>query len=44
MKKQILKTLALIVKGTIRLANNTTCVGWTYQPKAPEGIKNFNKH
>ncbi|MCF0107354.1 MAG: cyclic lactone autoinducer peptide [Parasporobacterium sp.] len=43
MKKTVLKVLAKIAEHSIRVSNNTTCVGWTYQPKVPKGLKWFKK-
>lgn len=43
MKSVILKAVAKITEVTIKSSNNATCIGWTYQPKAPANIKNFKK-
>lgn len=43
MKKQILKAIAFISEKSIKIANNSTCYGWTYQPIAPENIKKYKK-
>ncbi len=43
MKSKIMKAVAKMTEKTIRMANKTTCYGWTYQPKAPANIKNFKK-
>ncbi len=43
MKNVVLKVIAKIAEKSIKTSNNTACVGWTYQPKIPKGIKNFKK-
>lgn len=43
MKKQFAKMIAKIAEKNIKVANNTTCLGFSYQPKAPQNIKNFAK-
>ncbi len=43
MKAIILKAVAKITEKTIYASNQTTCIAWTYQPKAPANIKNFKK-
>lgn len=43
MKKQCLEILAIMAVKAIKQANNTASRYWTYQPKAPEGIKSFVK-
>lgn len=43
MKNVVLKIIAKIAERSIKISNNTACVGWTYQPKMPNGIENFKK-
>lgn len=43
MKKTIMKAVARAAEKCVRKANSTTCLGFTYQPKAPKDIKNFKK-
>lgn len=43
MKKQMLSLVAKMAEKSIAKANNSACVGWTYQPKAPKDIKKFSK-
>ncbi|MCF0228450.1 MAG: cyclic lactone autoinducer peptide [Parasporobacterium sp.] len=43
MKKTVLRLLAKVAERSIKVSNNTNCTGWTYQPKAPKGIKQFKK-
>lgn len=43
MKSTILKAVAKMVEKTVHTANHTTCLGWSYQPKAPANIKSFKK-
>lgn len=44
MKKTILKVLATVAEKSIKKSNNSTCFGWTYQPKAPDNILEFKKN
>lgn len=41
MKKQCLKLVARLAEKSISKANNSACIGWTYQPQAPKGVKKF---
>jgi len=43
MKNICLKMIAKLAEKSIKTANNTACLGLSYQPKAPVGIKNFKK-
>lgn len=43
MKKTLLKALAAMAEKSIATANKTTCIFYSYQPKAPANIKNFKK-
>ncbi|WP_084726266.1 cyclic lactone autoinducer peptide [Sporobacter termitidis] len=43
MKTPLLKLVANIAAKAVSRANDTASTFWTYQPKAPEGIKNFKK-
>lgn len=43
MMKQCLEILAAMAAKAIVQSNNTASHYWTYQPKAPEGIKSFEK-
>jgi cyclic lactone autoinducer peptide len=43
MKKNILKAVAFMAERAVKQANNTECRCLTYQPKAPDNIKNFKK-
>ncbi len=43
MKKAVLKAIAKIAEKSIKKSNNTSCIGWSYQPKVPKGIENFKK-
>ncbi len=43
MKKKILKAISKLAEKSIKKSNSTACYGWTYQPKEPNGIKNFGK-
>ena len=42
MKEKILKTLAFLAEKSIKNSSNSTCIGWTYQPKEPVEIADFN--
>lgn len=37
------KILAMLTEFTIVKSVNTTCYGFSYQPKAPKNIKKFKK-
>lgn len=43
MKKTIAKLMARTAEKCVEKANKTACIGFTYQPKAPKGIKGFTK-
>jgi len=43
MKKQFLEILANMAEKAIKQSNNRASRYWSYQPKAPEDIKNFKK-
>ncbi|WP_442870343.1 cyclic lactone autoinducer peptide [Anaerocolumna sp. AGMB13025] len=43
MKKQCLTVLAVMAEKAIKQANSKASRFWSYQPKAPEGIKDFKK-
>lgn len=43
MKKLVMKAIAMMAEKNIATANKTACCGWSYQPKAPQNIKNFKK-
>lgn len=43
MKKQCLEVLAKLSEKAIKKANNTACQNWTFQPKAPQNLKEFKK-
>ncbi|GLB25397.1 hypothetical protein LXJ15735_16380 [Lacrimispora xylanolytica] len=42
-KNLILKLVSHMAEHAIKKANNTYCMYWSYQPKAPEGIKEFKR-
>ena len=39
MKTACLKLIAKISRNGIKVANNSACFCWTYQPKAPKALK-----
>ena len=43
MKTSLLKFVAKIAAQAVDQANNTASSFWTYQAKAPEGVKNFKR-
>lgn len=43
MKKKVLKLVACMAEKAIVQANSTASRYWSYEPKAPEGLKNFKK-
>jgi len=44
MKKQpMLRLVSRLAEHAIKKANNTHCMYWSYQPKAPAGIKDFRR-
>lgn len=43
MKKTILKAAAKAAQMSAVKSGRTACLGFTYQPKAPKGIKTFKK-
>jgi cyclic lactone autoinducer peptide len=43
MKEKVLELVACIAEKAIVQANNTASRYWSYEPKAPEGLKNFEK-
>lgn len=42
MKKTILKAVEKLTHTSVKLANNTASLAWSYEPKAPADIKKFD--
>ncbi|MDK2968351.1 MULTISPECIES: cyclic lactone autoinducer peptide [Lacrimispora] len=42
-KDTMLKLVSRMAEHAIIKANNGRCMYWSYQPKAPEGIKDFKR-
>ena len=43
MKSTFLRVVAKMAEKTVHTANQTACIAWTYQPKAPKKLERYRK-